>query len=100
MPRKPASSQSSQKQDIPAAPEPTTESTQEGLERARALGRRFLPDVVKLLAGVALSPESDAGLHTRVMAAKEIVAIAGGVPQPIPPPPPPQDWFSDSGEPS
>jgi hypothetical protein len=40
-------------------------------------------DAVKLLAGVAFSPDSEAALHTRVVAAKQLIDVAG-----VSPPPP------------
>jgi hypothetical protein len=40
-----------------------------------------------LLAAIALSPQSEAALHSRMMAGKEIVSIAGAIP-PSPPAPP------------
>jgi len=66
------------------------------MESARELARRYLPDTVRLLAGIALAPDSEAALHTRMMAAKDIVAIAGVIPQatptaPAPAPPPPHE---------
>ena len=47
------------------------------MERARALARRYLPDAARLLAGIAFAPDSEAALHTTMLCAKEIVAIAG-----------------------
>ena len=77
-----------QKQEVHDAPDPTSDSTQEGIDAARSLSRRYLPDVVRLLAGVALHPDTDAAVHTRVMAAKSIIEIAGGMPQAFPEAPP------------
>src|SRR5215510_12279607 len=85
-------------QRVPAAPEPSTTSAPEGMERARAMARRYLPDTVRLLAGIALSPESEAALHTRMLAGKEIVTIAGVIPQATPAPPP-YERAGDGGEP-
>jgi hypothetical protein len=75
------------KQHVPAAPEPSATSAPEGMERARALARCYLPNTVHLLAGIALGPDSEAGLHTRMLAAKTIVEIAGVIPQATPAPP-------------
>ena len=75
-------------QRVPATPEPSSASAPEGMERARALARRYLPDAVHLLAGMAFGSDSEAALHTRMLAAKEIVAIAGAIPQATPAPPP------------
>ena len=70
-------------------------------ERARALARRYLPDAVHLFAGTAFGSDSEAALHTRTLCAKEIVEIAGVIPQATsaPPQPPPYERASDSGEP-
>jgi hypothetical protein len=57
------------------------------MERARALARCYLPDTVRLLAGIALAPDSEAALHSRMLAAKTIVEIAGVIPQATPAPP-------------
>jgi hypothetical protein len=39
------------------------------MEGARELARSYLIDAVRLLAAIALAPESEAALHTRMMAA-------------------------------
>jgi hypothetical protein len=39
---------------------------------------------VDFLASLAFDPDSEAALHTRMLAAKEIVAIAGAIPQTTP----------------
>jgi hypothetical protein len=49
-------------------------------------------DAVKLLAGVAFSPDSEAALHTRVVAAKQLIDVAG-----VSPPPPAAPSLIDSG---
>jgi hypothetical protein len=41
-------------QRLPEAPSPSSTSASEGMERARALARRYLPDAARLLAGIAL----------------------------------------------
>ena len=89
----------SQAQRLLAAPAPSATSAPEGMERARALARRYLPQLVRLHAGIALSPDSEAALHTRMLAAKEIRELAGGIPQTAPPPPQPQDEDGDGGDP-
>jgi hypothetical protein len=58
------------------------------MELARELARRYLPDTVRLLAGIALAPDTEAGLHTRMMCARALVEIAGVIPQATPEPPP------------
>jgi hypothetical protein len=67
------------------------------MERARALARRYLPDLVRLLAGIALASDSEAALHTRMLCAKELGTIAGVIPQatPVTPTPPPPDADAD-----
>jgi hypothetical protein len=67
------------------------------MDNTRAMARRYLPDAIRLLAGVAFGPDSEAA-YTRVLCAKEIVAIAGAIPQATPAPPPYQG-ASDSSEP-
>jgi len=69
-------------------PTPSSASAPDGVERARIRARRYLPDAVDFLAAIAFAPDSEAALHTRMLAAKEIVSIAGGVPQLSPSPPP------------
>lgn len=94
---KPAFERGSRPQRLPAAPLPSATSAPDGMERARAMARRYLPDAVHLLAGIALSPDSEAALHTRMLAAKEIRDLAGGIPQTAPPAPQPQDEDGDGG---
>ena len=83
---------------VPTAPLPSAASPAEGMENTRAMARRYLPDAVRLLAGVAFAPDSEAALYTRVLCAKEIVAIAGAIPQATPAPPP-YERAGDSSEP-
>jgi hypothetical protein len=82
---------------VPAAPSPSAASAPEGMENTRVLARRYLPDAVRLLAGIAFAPDSEAALHTRMLCAKEIVAIAGVIPQATPTPPP-YEGSGDSSE--
>jgi hypothetical protein len=88
---KPPFERGSHPQRLPEAPSPSATSAPEGMERARALARRYLPELVRLHAGIALSPNSEAALHTRMLAAKEIRELAGGIPPTAPPAPQPQD---------
>jgi hypothetical protein len=78
---------------------PSATSASDGIENTRTLARRYLPDAVRLLAGIAFAPDSEAALHTRMLCAKELVAIAGVIPQttPAPPAPRPQDEDGDRG---
>jgi hypothetical protein len=78
------------KSPTPAAPTPAAKSALEGMDSTRVLARRYLPDAVRLLAGIALAPDSEAALHTKMLAAKEIVAIAGAIPQAVPGAPAPE----------
>src|SRR6516165_3849050 len=83
---------------VPAAPPPSAASPADGMKDTRAMARRYLPDAVRLLAGVAFAPDSEAALYTRVLCAKEIVALAAAIPQATPAPPPYQG-ASESSEP-
>ena len=84
-------------QRVPLPPEPSSASAAEGMELAREMARRYLPDLVRLHAGIALGSNSEALLHTRMLSAKEIRELAGGgLPQTAPAPPTPQD--DGSGE--
>ena len=86
---------------VPSAPKPSAASARDGMEGTRALARRYLPDALRLFAGVALSPDSEAALHTKMLCAKEIVAMAGVIPQQTPaaPVPLPDERAMDSSEP-
>ena len=95
---KPPFERGSQPQRLPEAPSPSATSAPEGMERARALARRYLPQLVRLHAGIALSPDSEAALHTRMLAAKEIRELAGSIPQTAPPAPHPRDEDGDGGD--
>ena len=70
------------------------------MESTRAAARRYLPDAMRLFAGIAFASDSEAALHTKYLAAKEIVAIAGVIPQATPAPPPPPHDEGGGGEPS
>ena len=83
---------------VPAAPSPSAASPAEGMENTRAMARRYLPDAVRLLAGIAFGADSEASLYNKYLAAKEIVAIAGAIPQATPAPPP-YEGTGDSSEP-
>jgi hypothetical protein len=85
-------------QGVPATPEPSSACALEGMERARAMARRYLPDAVHLLAGMAFGSDCEAALHTRMLCAKEIVTIAGVIPQATPAPPPYEE-AGDGGTP-
>ena len=61
----------------PTVPMPSTDDPADGVAQTRALARRYLPDATKLLAAIAFGKDTEAGLHTRMIAAKAIVDIAG-----------------------
>jgi hypothetical protein len=94
---KPPFERGSRPQRLPEAPSPSANSAPDGMKRARALARRYLPDLVRLHAGIALSPASEAALHTKLLAAKEIRELAGGIPQTAPPEAQPQDGDGGAG---
>jgi hypothetical protein len=77
----------------PRVPPPSAAYAADGMEGARELARRYLPDAVRFLAGIALAPDSEAPLHSRMLAAKELVAIAGAIPQATPSLPAPQPLY-------
>jgi hypothetical protein len=61
------------------------------MDVAREEARRYLPNIVKLLASIALSPNTEAALHTRMLCARQLVDIAGVIPQATPSLPRPQE---------
>jgi hypothetical protein len=71
----------------PTTPSPSCETASDGLETGRDLARRYLVDAVRLFAAVAFG-DSEAGLHTKTLAARQIVTVAGIAPQAAPAPPP------------
>jgi hypothetical protein len=81
---------------VPAAPPPSAQSPVQGIEDARSRARRFLPDCIDLPASIALSKDSEAALHTKMLACKELVTIAtGALPQPTPAAPAPPRYEGD-----
>jgi hypothetical protein len=56
----------------------------DGMETGRDLARRYLVDAVRLFAGVAFARDSEATLHSRVLAARAILTVAGIAPQAAP----------------
>ena len=71
-------------QNVPPAPSPSASCAADGVSVGREKARRFLPDCVDLLAAIALSPSSEAPLHSKMMSAMRITDIAGAIPQPTP----------------
>lgn len=68
----------------PTAPSPSSDSPTDGMEDGRTLARRYLPDLVRLYAGIALGQDTEASLHTRFLAANALAGIAGAIPQATP----------------
>jgi hypothetical protein len=83
---------------VPSTPAPSAAKSGDGMKVAREQSRRYLPDIVKLLAGIALSPNSEAASHTRMLAAKQLVDIAGAIPQATPSSPLLHDPAVDGGD--
>jgi hypothetical protein len=81
---------------VHAPPPPSASHAGDGMKVAREMARRYLPDAVVFLAGLAFAPDSAAPLHTKMMAAKELVSIAG-VPQPTPAAPAPAQFEDGRG---
>jgi len=67
--------------NLPPGEPPLSATAETGMEEGRALARRYLANVVRLQAAIAFGANSEAGLHTRMLAAKSIADIAGAVPQ-------------------
>ena len=80
---------------VPEALPPASKNPPEGMESARALARRYLPNGVLLWAGVAYSPSSEASLWVKVQCARLIAEVAGAIPQPVPESPGPLDGDAD-----
>jgi hypothetical protein len=89
-------------QRVPLAPDPLSASPREGMERAREMARRYLPNDVLLWAGVAFGSDSEASLWVRVQCGRLLAEVAGAIPQPVPAAPQPHDEDGDgsSGGPS
>jgi hypothetical protein len=71
---------------VPDAPEPEIADPTVGAETAQATASRYLPNCVRLFAGVAFGKGSRAKLHSRVIAASHLVKIAGGMAEEVPDP--------------
>lgn len=77
--------------ELPVPPEPTAASASDGLTAARERARRYLPDLVELMASIALAPEAEVSLHTRLLAGREVRELALGMPPAVPVLPRPGD---------
>lgn len=77
--------------ELPRAPTPSALSARDGLAAARERARCFLPDLVDLMAAIALAPDAEASLHTRLLAGREVRELAFGLPPAVPEAPQPDD---------
>ena len=89
---------SNPREPVPAAPSPSAASAPEGMERARGLARRYLPNGVLLWAGVAFAPDSEASLWVKVQCVRLLAEVAGAIPQAVPEAPRPHEGGSDRSE--
>jgi hypothetical protein len=64
----------------PTTPTPSADSPSDGMTEARSLAKRYMCDAIKLLAGIAFAPDSEAPLHTRMLACKQLIEVAGIAP--------------------
>jgi hypothetical protein len=71
-------------ESLPRTPAPSAANAKDGMEIAQERARRYLPDWVDVCAAIALSPSSEAKLHTRFLAGHELSTIAGVIPQSMP----------------
>lgn len=79
-----SSEHSNYQERIPSAPAPIASSARDGLVKARSEARKYLPNAVRLLAGIAFAETSEASLFTRAQCTRQIVEIAGAIPQASP----------------
>jgi hypothetical protein len=56
---------SNRPEPLPRTPPPSAANAKDGMEIAQERARRYLPDWVDVCAALALSPDSEAKLHTR-----------------------------------
>jgi hypothetical protein len=70
-------------QRTPVTPAPFAATASEGMERAKETARKYLPNSVDFLAAAAFADDSPASLHSRIIAVKEIIAVAAVIPQGI-----------------
>jgi len=85
---------------VPPAPPPSADCARDGMTCARERARRFLPNALDLLAGLAFGASSEAGLYTRLLCVRSIMEIAGVIPATPPAPPPSQEIASDGCDPN
>jgi hypothetical protein len=72
----------------PTSPPPSAQTPSGGAEEGRALARQYLPDAIRFLAALAFGKDSEAPLHTRALCARQIIEVAGVIPQAVPTAPP------------
>jgi hypothetical protein len=71
--------------DVPEAPEPDAADGVGGLAAAQELASRYMVQNTKLLAAVAHGKSKRVKLHSRVVAAVQLIKIAGGLgPEAVP----------------
>lgn len=77
--------------ELPPVPPPSATSALDGVAEARERARRYLPDLLGLMVSIALAPEAEVSLHTRLLAGREVRELAFGLPPAVPEAPPPGD---------
>jgi hypothetical protein len=71
-----APSRATDPHSLPVAPVPAAADGASGLTEAQELARRFLPEIVSLLAATALDPASRVRPHSRMVAAIQLKSVA------------------------
>jgi hypothetical protein len=71
-------------ESVSDTPTPSSATPIDGMEQARTLARRYLPDGVRFLAALAFGKDTEASLHSRFLAANLLATIAGVIPQATP----------------
>lgn len=81
-----ASVKEAESEPVPEAPAPDADNATAGTEAGQAMAACYLPNCVRLFAGVAFGKGSRAKLHTRTVAAGHLVKIAAGMGEEAPGP--------------
>jgi len=68
---------------VDEAPKPSAVDAAAGIEAARSLAARYLPDATKLLAAIAFG-KSTPKVHTRMVAAGYLIRVAEGTSEEMP----------------
>jgi len=84
--REAAAAVEAEPEPVPEPPAPDVADAATGTETAQSLAARYLPNCVRLFAGVAFGKGSKAKLHSRVVAAGHLVKIAAGTGEEVPEP--------------